>query len=840
MAPSTTNPTCWMLEVPMVIGTGTDIIGMPGLGIGFGTDTSGGSCLMTGDNFPGPIPPPAQSTLTLNTNNGTPTVASTIAEASGTTATFTIGSGSLPAVIVPGSLVTLSSCSVANYNTQGPWTVNTAGFSTTVFKFTTPSNYGSATGCIATVTGLSSGTTISVLTTYTNDRCGGTCGVSGNHPNPGYSYHSTEQQLAIAGCTGGGCSVSVSSPAAQCASNNTQCGAFSATGYTVAVSSWTTGATFTTIGQEIDGCTGAANLSQCNNNAIACAGGNTDASDPNGACAIGNQATIISVPTLPGQGTGAHAPPPVDRTSVPIIVGDTNSSTIANSNSFSQRLANFVLIAGGCSGCSPGNQEYAPSQPITPGNHTPSCGIEIDTAQESTTIDMIQMWGPFSGCYIYGITGQWAGVRGFQPLATHAMDSNPAYTTGSFYNVVIDGTCCFGQGKGIYNIDNSSFNYHPANGTYNKAGANIYIRGNGINNQVMANITNYHGEGWPAAGYDNITVDWGAVATVSGSSAFANGGTTNGGVHRCGSFVTGSCLSGVPGAGIDVVGETQGGFPTTCSILDEPRSLCLKPPSASPFAQLRYDSTNYLAKWVTTAASTQIFNTSAVFQPIGTPTGSPFAQMNGHTSVNNVTTTATFTLSQGLWPQAYQPADNTIVQVASCGAYNTGGISINGSASKFYVVATGGEGTSAFTATTSASGAQASCTTYVPASFGVEANANYTGSCDGFYKGTATTTTPEFQWVGPASPTSFEWSLDATLTSGSATKYSATSTAYSSPLVPGAIVTTATDMPFHISFGLQNGANPGVLQLQFAAGGVGTLTIEPNMVCTLQPQQDTL
>jgi hypothetical protein len=118
-------------------------------------------------------------------------------------------------------------------------------------------------------------------------------------------------------------------------------------------------------------------------------------------------------------------------------------------------------------------------------------------------------------------------------------------------------------------------------------------------------------------------------------------------------------------------------------------------------------------------------------------------------------------------------------------------------------------------------------------SFTIDKNIRYTMHCSIVWQSSVLTAGPQFQITGPAAPTSVAITMISAITA--ATTASAAATAFSSPLNPvGAAVTATTNEVAYIDMELINGANSGVIQLQAAAQGVGTLTIQQGSGCTLQ------
>lgn len=124
--------------------------------------------------------------------------------------------------------------------------------------------------------------------------------------------------------------------------------------------------------------------------------------------------------------------------------------------------------------------------------------------------------------------------------------------------------------------------------------------------------------------------------------------------------------------------------------------------------------------------------------------------------------------------------------------------------------------------------------TSVPAlAFPVVGNHTYTATCQVVFQGSATTAGPKFQITGPASPTNVLFAVDGA--TGSAAYAAATATAFSSAVTAfGTLGAATTNYVAHLSVTVINGVNSGTVQLQAAAVGSGTLTIQPGSYCIQQ------
>jgi len=117
-------------------------------------------------------------------------------------------------------------------------------------------------------------------------------------------------------------------------------------------------------------------------------------------------------------------------------------------------------------------------------------------------------------------------------------------------------------------------------------------------------------------------------------------------------------------------------------------------------------------------------------------------------------------------------------------------------------------------------------------SFAVSASTNYYVECHITWQGSATTTGPKFQWTGPASPTAV--AANATIATTVTTLRLVSAVAFSSSMAQSGTITATTNFPAIVTVGVANGANAGTVQLQAAANGSGTLTIQPGSFCAAQ------
>jgi hypothetical protein len=117
-------------------------------------------------------------------------------------------------------------------------------------------------------------------------------------------------------------------------------------------------------------------------------------------------------------------------------------------------------------------------------------------------------------------------------------------------------------------------------------------------------------------------------------------------------------------------------------------------------------------------------------------------------------------------------------------------------------------------------------------SFPVSASRNYHAICRITWQGSANTTGPKYQFTGPATPTSVAAGMQSTVTA--TTFITASAVAFSSAMANSGTVTTGTNFTDTVDLAVLNGANAGTVQLQAAANGAGTLTIQPGSSCLVQ------
>jgi hypothetical protein len=116
--------------------------------------------------------------------------------------------------------------------------------------------------------------------------------------------------------------------------------------------------------------------------------------------------------------------------------------------------------------------------------------------------------------------------------------------------------------------------------------------------------------------------------------------------------------------------------------------------------------------------------------------------------------------------------------------------------------------------------------------FFAQANRTYSVTCAITWQGSANTTGPKYQFTGPASPTAVAIGVFSNITSSTYTSGSVT--AFSSAFANSGTITATTNFTDRVTLGLVNGATAGVVNLQMAANGAGTLTVQPSSFCTVQ------
>ena len=119
-------------------------------------------------------------------------------------------------------------------------------------------------------------------------------------------------------------------------------------------------------------------------------------------------------------------------------------------------------------------------------------------------------------------------------------------------------------------------------------------------------------------------------------------------------------------------------------------------------------------------------------------------------------------------------------------------------------------------------------------SFYAQPNRNYEGTCKITWQGSANTSAPKYQITGPASPTAVLTGMTSVITATTVIFASQAGTTFSNALANTGANTTATNFTDIYTFTVQNGANAGIVQLQMAANGAGTLTVAAGSTCSIQ------
>lgn len=116
-------------------------------------------------------------------------------------------------------------------------------------------------------------------------------------------------------------------------------------------------------------------------------------------------------------------------------------------------------------------------------------------------------------------------------------------------------------------------------------------------------------------------------------------------------------------------------------------------------------------------------------------------------------------------------------------------------------------------------------------SFPVSASDNYHITCRITWQGSANTAGPKYQFTGPAAPTAVAAGMNSVVTA--TTVIAASAVAFSSAMANTGTVTATTNFTDTVDAGVINGANAGTVQLQAAANGAGTLTIQNGSYCVV-------
>lgn len=120
-------------------------------------------------------------------------------------------------------------------------------------------------------------------------------------------------------------------------------------------------------------------------------------------------------------------------------------------------------------------------------------------------------------------------------------------------------------------------------------------------------------------------------------------------------------------------------------------------------------------------------------------------------------------------------------------------------------------------------------------SFPVGANQNYGVICSLIYQVSSTSSVPQIQFTGPASPTNVFYSALWQLSiGGTAPAYTGAVSSAFNTIDGEAPTVAATNMQLLLHFSLRNGVNAGTVQLQGAVQVTGTFTVQPGSWCAVQ------
>jgi len=135
--------------------------------------------------------------------------------------------------------------------------------------------------------------------------------------------------------------------------------------------------------------------------------------------------------------------------------------------------------------------------------------------------------------------------------------------------------------------------------------------------------------------------------------------------------------------------------------------------------------------------------------------------------------------------------------------------------------------------TTTYTNATTSFTSVTGLSFPISASRNYHVTCNVFWQASAITSGPKYQFTGPSGFTALQSSLVSPLTQ--VTYITQTANTYNTALAnTGTAIPILSNLVDIIQFSVINGSVAGTVQLQAAANGSGTLTIQPGSNCVVQ------
>jgi hypothetical protein len=326
-------------------------------------------------------------------------------------------------------------------------------------------------------------------------------------------------------------------------------------------------------GQEVCGCRATTGDGTCNAATPPVVCGVNGTVDLSAGCGLGGNATVNYPPSLPRSATGigggaaksgAFAPPLADLSSVAIVVGDANSGSVGNDNSFGSVISRLTLLCG-------------PNYPPTPASNTtnqvstPGVLLWNREGEEASNFSLFSYAGPCLYAHLYTTRGNglWSNLL---PTSGHL---SPGGIAGvNYYNMVID--AYYYNATSDTTVIGSSFNCNIANNGC--ATANVLVRGTDSQFQCFG----CHFENPAASGGDNVIATWGGNASLFGGVGYAKTNAGFGPLHRT-----------LTGGNILAQGfQSQAGGNTV--IQDDPRNIRIT--NATTQVDTSYDSLNYVAK----------------------------------------------------------------------------------------------------------------------------------------------------------------------------------------------------------------------------------------------------
>jgi hypothetical protein len=400
---SSANTSCWVIEQPLILAASSGITGTGP--VIWGGDTSSGTVIMTGSNFPGPLTysPSGQLTASgwFNTTPAATCAATPIGSGSSITRVDSTGTyfGTFTGTALwPGHGITISGFS--NNNVANAYVLTASATQFQVNAITTSETCpGTCTYApAATIPGAPTTGSIYYLDLVQINNLNGPLG-SPVKPVPGPTTPSGE--LAVTCPAGSNNDITITAPTTLTNPNTTAPGHLNYDAdYAGCLSS--------TSGQEVCGCRVNKGSGVCSGTlpagtpAAACkVNGNVDS---DAGCLLGNPMILSSIPSLPRSTTafsggfthsGAFAPPVDDLSSVAIVVGQSNSGDTGNDNSFGNYLSRFSIL------CGPAYPSMGTSSNLTPASATPSVVIWDREGEEASFIGQVGLAGPCTGAGLY-------------------------------------------------------------------------------------------------------------------------------------------------------------------------------------------------------------------------------------------------------------------------------------------------------------------------------------------------------------------------------------------------------------------------------------------------------